>query len=1025
MGMFTTEGCFIFMAFLQIFYQRGACQCSDGKIVESTAGYSPGSLFFRPYYFSITCFKQLLLLMLSLVFTNTACTNPKADIAFLLDSSGSISTLNFRLMLSFVSLLISKYDLGDPSLQTSVVSFSTNAIVHFDLNDFTSTYDALSFISGISPMQQNTYTDRGIRIIREQVFNSSLGDREENPNILVIFTDGVSTEPNRTLNEINKIKENGVKVIAIGIQGFDEKEINLLASNDRYALKIEKFSDLQKLQNVLQELICLATEESVKLTTQTSTKLTSTSVEKGELTSTSLMSTTTLETISMKTTTDMSTQISTLPETDLITTTPVDEKSSSYGASTTEVTTSFEISSANIDTTTERSSSDSTEAVSEILSSTENIQTLSVPTDGDTIKSTSESTTEYVSETTKFSSDIPTYSTTIFYTTEAEGLTETQTSRDMQSSTSTSATSNKMVSSDSTETSPIPASSTEQNDHRKSTKSTQDLTSSVGEFSPTTETLTSTAADSTTTEDLTTFGESGSTVDTTNYETTTTSQDLTSDSTTEQSTFHTEGVTSTVYSDKMTIPFSSSQQDLAIYTTVSDSSTDVSTTEITVEHFSSFSSVSTLPSLSETTTLKEEISSGSFSSNSTVISEIPMTTDSQNIQSSGTSTDSTLFETTTKAKTIIESTTEIITETTPSSTFASTHPTSMLHTTSTETKGLTETQTSHYAQTYLPIISDGTTDSHTPPPTIEVSQGLGSSSVQVVTTSPTEMTTNKKHVSTDNDQTSKSSTSDSIIGITTLPTINPTTTRDSTSEGLDNVIGTTVQFSTSTSNSVQETDALSVETTKMTTTSQKDTSLTGSISNSQPSTTTSGLSSTSTHSVMSMTSSLGTEKSTNSPTQSSISTPVSTKSSFQTSSTTNTFQTGDGAQTKNISVSHTTENVAIRATPSEDGGGLSLVAIWGITVTGITLVLGISSCCGCCYLIGGYRRKKRKRKRKKRYEKQDWHRLFDDFGSTLSINFRNGHFPTRMDSKLSHSFNSKRNRSGYLNDMYPYEDLNV
>ena len=60
----------------------------------------------------------------------------KADIVFVLDSSGSIEERNFHKMKSFVSSIIADMDLEGDKTRVGVLIFSNNAHLKFHLNKY-------------------------------------------------------------------------------------------------------------------------------------------------------------------------------------------------------------------------------------------------------------------------------------------------------------------------------------------------------------------------------------------------------------------------------------------------------------------------------------------------------------------------------------------------------------------------------------------------------------------------------------------------------------------------------------------------------------------------------------------------------------------------------------------------------------------------------------------------------------------------------------------------------------------------
>ena len=194
-------------------------------------------------------------------------------------------------MLYLIARILFRYDLGSELVKTSLVTFSSEVEVNFYLNNFTSTFDAIDAVLKIFQPKRNTYTDKGLKTIREEVFSVDNGARDGSAKVVLVFTDGVSSDRDQTLEESRKLHEAGVIVIAVGIASGDEQEIRQMASDAKYALMVDDFKVLSTLQGLLGGLLCSASVESLvdekttlltetvpttTMTTKTSTEATST-----------------------------------------------------------------------------------------------------------------------------------------------------------------------------------------------------------------------------------------------------------------------------------------------------------------------------------------------------------------------------------------------------------------------------------------------------------------------------------------------------------------------------------------------------------------------------------------------------------------------------------------------------------------------------------------------------------------------------------------------------------------------------
>ena len=64
------------------------------------------------------------------------CGNKQADLAFLIDSSGSVGRNNWQKMLNFIKAVVDKLDIGDHGFLTGAISFGNEASLQFWPTDY-------------------------------------------------------------------------------------------------------------------------------------------------------------------------------------------------------------------------------------------------------------------------------------------------------------------------------------------------------------------------------------------------------------------------------------------------------------------------------------------------------------------------------------------------------------------------------------------------------------------------------------------------------------------------------------------------------------------------------------------------------------------------------------------------------------------------------------------------------------------------------------------------------------------------
>ncbi|KAH9505738.1 Collagen alpha-4(VI) chain [Bulinus truncatus] len=196
-----------------------------------------------------------------------------ADVIFVVDSSGSIGPTNFKKQLSFIANIVASFNVGADDVRIGLVVFSTNAEIWFDLRKYSDLLSLQKAILNVPYEGEATYTDKGLRLISSaDMFNKNKGGRNNAPDVVIVLTDGQSTNPTGTLTEAMKLKSQGVKMLSVGISSYIQKsELLSLASSPEYFFEADDFDTLSSILGGFVEKTCTASE-GVKVSVQTETE---------------------------------------------------------------------------------------------------------------------------------------------------------------------------------------------------------------------------------------------------------------------------------------------------------------------------------------------------------------------------------------------------------------------------------------------------------------------------------------------------------------------------------------------------------------------------------------------------------------------------------------------------------------------------------------------------------------------------------------------------------------------------------
>ena len=170
------------------------------------------------------------------------------DVAFLIDSSGSISFRNFRKLKNFVVELASKFDISPGGSRAAVVVYSTRATTRIRFTDY-STYG--SFANAVQSLRHErgyTRIDLALQRAYFDVFSRRGKPRFLVPKIAFVLTDGEQTKApkQKSLDEVSDLlKKRGVRIISIGIgKRVNKNQLTVIASSEKDVVIAESFDGL-------------------------------------------------------------------------------------------------------------------------------------------------------------------------------------------------------------------------------------------------------------------------------------------------------------------------------------------------------------------------------------------------------------------------------------------------------------------------------------------------------------------------------------------------------------------------------------------------------------------------------------------------------------------------------------------------------------------------------------------------------------------------------------------------------------
>ena len=193
------------------------------------------------------------------------CSTP-VDLAFIIDSSGSIGRTNYKKQKNFVKEVAKTFGLSPNGSRAAMVLYSNSASVkarfgqYSDPKEFGGAVDSLPYERGL------TRIDKALDLTAKDIFAQS---RSGVPKIAMLITDGTQTAAAdaKGLKEASEpLRQAGVRVLAVGIGSrVIKEELRLVTESDEDVVLVANFINLRlKLSNLISQVCRLAGEHHQK-----------------------------------------------------------------------------------------------------------------------------------------------------------------------------------------------------------------------------------------------------------------------------------------------------------------------------------------------------------------------------------------------------------------------------------------------------------------------------------------------------------------------------------------------------------------------------------------------------------------------------------------------------------------------------------------------------------------------------------------------------------------------------------------
>ncbi|XP_055495106.1 collagen alpha-1(XII) chain-like isoform X1 [Leucoraja erinacea] len=194
----------------------------------------------------------------------TLADNTQADVVLLVDGSYSIGLSNFAKVRDFLETLVKTFNVGRDRIQIGLVQYSRNSFTEFTLNKHSTLQDVVRAIRTFPYRGGSTNTGKAMTYVREKVFVQSKGARSNVPRVMVLITDGKSSDTFQL--PAMKLRDAGVEIFAVGVKDAVFSELVAIASppDNTHVYQVDDFDSFQRVSTKLTQTLCLRIEEETK-----------------------------------------------------------------------------------------------------------------------------------------------------------------------------------------------------------------------------------------------------------------------------------------------------------------------------------------------------------------------------------------------------------------------------------------------------------------------------------------------------------------------------------------------------------------------------------------------------------------------------------------------------------------------------------------------------------------------------------------------------------------------------------------
>lgn len=175
-----------------------------------------------------------------------------------MDDSGSIENPDFLDMLKFINKLICNFRIGPQHVRIGLVKFASSPTLQFDLTAYSDTKSLENAVNRINHDGGGTKTGEALSSMESHFREAAKSRPQDVPRYLIVLTDGKSeiNDPNEIKDSADKLRAQGVTILAIGVKDAVESELLEIAGGPQRTFYVTNFDGLNSIVTTIPIDIC-------------------------------------------------------------------------------------------------------------------------------------------------------------------------------------------------------------------------------------------------------------------------------------------------------------------------------------------------------------------------------------------------------------------------------------------------------------------------------------------------------------------------------------------------------------------------------------------------------------------------------------------------------------------------------------------------------------------------------------------------------------------------------------------------